>query len=141
MRVVVKPSLVSLECRCGRVEYRPALGAAELSVRLPNSALTTLNTTVATVHVDAGDPNRRAMFIEAEHAEIIKRYMRFVRGRDLEPRLFCRRCFEGRFTEGHAAQVAVTRSQVAILCACTIRLWRVGRIEDASANPLTTARH
>lgn len=111
---------VRLECRCGVAEYRAPTGTTDLVLSsVMNSAITSADKTAGTIMTPSGPEFRPTTILQDMEAVLIKRYVRALRARGKEPRLFHIGCWsKDVFEEDEAIAMHVSEDQIVYVCKC-----------------------
>lgn len=121
-------SYVLVECRCGKREYRPPMGATDLPTRLANIAETSDNQTHGHIDTPNGQIALPAFVLENQEARALLAYRDVLTIHNLASRLFCDRCWDHEtVSEEKAMRLNVDDGEILLLCNCRLRYWRAVR--------------
>jgi hypothetical protein len=126
----VSDAEVSIECRCGKAAYRPPMGTTDTVVStLANYPVKELDRGMATIVVGDVASARPTVLLNSTEAFIIRSYFKFMRSRELEPRWFCRGCWDGRsLSETDSIGVKVEEKEIVLICNCRLIFDQKGKV-------------
>jgi len=121
-RIVCRPTLVRVECRCGSREYIGPVGTDGAVVW--NAARTLADRTTGGLFDGHGEyAALPTILIQSEEATILRQYTRMLAGRRLTAGYFCRGCWDGRPT-ATKLRVKISRDEIVMACSCRLRFFR-----------------
>ena len=128
--VVVHGRRVANTCRCGTAEYRSPVGTTDMILeRLANLTYTANDRVGGIISMPIGDRLTPTTMLAAQEGTLLQQYFTILQRRELQPRWFCRACWDSRsLSEDDAMGLHVGPHNIHIVCPkyCRMLCWASG---------------
>jgi hypothetical protein len=130
-RVRVTSTSVAYECRCGKTEYRPPTGTTDtVLAELGGLRFTSADRMTGSISTPVGDVLVPTIALSDVEGSLLVSYFRMMARRELEPRWFCRTCWDGAsLSEDDSMAINARSNVIQIICPkhCRMLYWQATR--------------